>query len=87
MDYTPEDVGSKPTTGIPFTSPALQKRAVTAKRRQKHSSQARIHRGGAAEARGAHNSEDIGSNPISGIVKLDAKQHPHIADVAQRKSA
>jgi hypothetical protein len=75
MDYTPEDVGSKPTTGI-FHFPALQKRVVTAKRRQKHSSQASIHRSGAEAARGAHNPEDIGSNPISGIVKLDTKQHP-----------
>ena len=31
-----------------------------------------FYRGGAGEARGAHNSEDVGSKPTSGIVKLDA---------------
>ena len=66
MDNNPEVVGSKPTAGIPFTSLALQKLAVASKRH--------IHRGGAEDARGAHNPEDIGSNPISGIVKLDSKR-------------
>lgn len=43
-------------------------------------------RGGAEEARWAHNPEDVGSNPTSGIVELDVKRS-NIAGVAQRKSA
>ena len=43
--------------------------AVDARRgcRGRSSPPGRIHRGGAGEARGAHNPEDIGSSPISGI--------------------
>ena len=45
-----------------------------------------LYRGGAEEARWAHNPEDVGSNPTSGIVELDVKRS-NIAGVAQRKSA
>ena len=43
-----------------------------------------FYRGGAAGARGAHNSEDIGSKPISGIVKLDAINAAHFKPLPRR---
>ena len=42
------------------------------------------YRGGAEVARGAHNSEDIGSRPISGIVKLDAINAAHFKPLPRR---
>ena len=53
--------------GLPvfYNSYVLQKHAVNASDfKQKLNT---LHRGGAGVARGAHNSEDIGSRPISGI--------------------
>ena len=61
-----------------------------------HSRTHTCYRSGAGVARGAHNSEDIGSKPISGIVKLDAinaassfhsRTHTHVTGVAQRQRA
>ena len=57
-----------------------------------------LYRGGAEGARGAHNSEVIGSNPISGIIlfvfftevdrhSLCDVKHGHFTGVAQRKRA
>ena len=43
-----------------------------------------FYRGGAEVARGAHNSEDIGSRPISGIVKLDAINAAHFKPLPRR---
>ena len=43
----------------------------------KHSNKT-IYRHGAAEARGAHNSEDIGSKPIAGIIQQLASVHQGI---------
>ena len=73
---------------VSFTSPALQKLAVIAKRRQNTAS---YHRGGAEEARRAHNSEDVGSKPTSGIHHtshwcIKALEHL-ITDMAQRQRA
>ena len=67
--------GSKPVPGIHSTSPALQKRAGVRSAQTPSRKEGcgeplvprAIHRGGAEEARGAHNLEVIGSSPIPGI--------------------
>jgi|Laugresu1bdmlbdd_1035124.scaffolds.fasta_scaffold95960_2 hypothetical protein len=51
-----------------------------------------FYRGGAEEARGAHNSEDVGSKPTSGIYHhiapvLQALEQSTQTSLAQRKSA
>ena len=76
-DHNGEDVGSKPTAGIPFNSPALQKldsaKSATNPNplRKEGCGELRFpftYRGGAEEARGAHNSEDVGSKPTPGNI-------------------
>ncbi len=60
MAYNPEVVGSKPTAGNShFTCFKETSRYRT--------NNILFYRGGAGAARWAHNSEDIGSKPISGI--------------------
>ena len=49
------------------SSPALEKLVVIA---QATLNLSILHRGGAEEARGAHNPEVVGSNPISGIFQF-----------------
>ena len=66
MDHTPEDVGSKPTTGIIPIRSFQNCHAVTTA----HHSTTTIHRHGAAAARGAHNSEVTGSKPVAGIFQF-----------------
>ena len=81
MDHTPEDVGSKPTTGIvQFVSfkEADRQSSRDVKHEQPLTDVAQRY------ARGAHNSEVTGSTPVVGIsnshalqkhaVKLDVKQ-------------
>ena len=70
-----EVIGSSPIPGIHSTSPALQKRAGVRSAQTPSRKEGcgeplvprAIHRGGAEEARGAHNLEVIGSSPIPGI--------------------
>ena len=75
-DHNGEDVGSKPTAGITFNSPALQKldsaKSATNPNplHKEGCGELRFpftYRGGAEDARGAHNSEDVGSKPTPGI--------------------
>ena len=66
MAYTPEDVGSKPTTGIvQFVS--FREADRHSSRDAKHE-QTNQHRCGAEVARGAHNSEVTRSKRVSGSV-------------------
>ena len=74
MDYTPEDVGSKPTTGIvQFVSfrEADRHSSRDVKHEHKHKPFTDVAQ---RYARGAHNSEVTGSTPVVGISNSRALQ-------------